>query len=899
MMLAASGLLTPLDWRIEDALSHFDRREAPDIITIVGIDRQTLGQIGDRAFEPATRARAIKNLIDAGAKRIFADFGMAQIGSQQTMAEIATIFGTDVADRVAFPVFRTSRQSSEGISIVEGEPDPGLQALTSLASVSVPIDADGVARRIFESIDHNGKRIVGVPLWLTQDDSAAMPELRVNFSIDLDSIESMSFVDILNNNFDKAALKDRLVIVGATDLVLGDQLVTPRYSVIAGVEFLALATATHLQNIVLHELDFLAVILLTALATTMSALIFRSVQPVSISLLALTITVTILITAAITQTQFQLLIQPAAPVAGVIMAAIIAALQRTGWMARRQQQSDLIIDDQAAMIGRFLAGSRDGIVTISPQGRIMNANDAMLALWGGDPTGLDFQEIVPSIDDIEVSAANQESSIVETSLLTAGEQCVAVELAFNRSQRMGDPVTIAMLRDVRLRKAHEKQLTELATQDTLTGLANRYSLEKTLRTYTKDASGTGGSIAMLLVDLDQFKEVNDTLGHSIGDSLLVAVAERIRSFSNSCRIVSRLGGDEFALVIDSGLPPESLHELGRELYGHLTTSYSISGMSLELGASIGIARYPDDAEDDTKLMQCADIAMYEAKRLGGGVRLYDAESDQNSVRRLTLKGQLRQAIEDDQLVLFYQPKVCPKTGKILGSEALVRWIHPELGFMPPDEFIPAAEQSGIINPLTVWSFRKALLDKQSFPPHLSKLPISVNVSARLFGHQDIVDSLNDVVGSFGMSPCDLTIEITESAIMTHIEQSLHVLHQLKSSGYKLSLDDFGAGYSSFDYLRRLPIHELKIDRAFLVARNEDIRAGEVLSGMIGLGHRLGLSVVCEGVETHDELEWLRKIDCDVIQGYLTGKPMDPIEFAKLSSHLPEAGYQLRLPAPSL
>lgn len=882
-LLAVSGLLIPIDWRLEDAISNLKTYSSHQALTIVGIDRDSLKELGGSSFDPVVRATIIQNLIDAGAERIFVDFEMAQLGNEEKTRQVTQLLGNQLQDKVAFPVFKIARQSSEGQSLVKGEPDQTLQRLTSLASVAVPVDADGVVRRMFTGQMHQGAFVPSVPYWLTKQDFNQTQELRVNYGLQLESITTLSFADIWRNQFDNEAVRGRLIIVGATDLVLGDQMVVPRYSVIAGSEFLALATLTVVNQIGLSEIDHRILIAMTMVITLIGFSSLSARRPSAIALLTVSAVFILLAAAVVMQTQFYLLIQPTAPISGIVIAGIYAALRRAGWMEQRQEKADKIITEQMTLISRFLSSSRDGVMIVSPDNRILTANSAMLRFWGGDPTGLRIDEVLGDIPLDELAGKVVTEGLIETVLKPGSAPEMPCEIAFNRTEQGSRTATIAMLRDLRERKAYERQLTDLATKDSLTGLANRYRFDQVTAFEIERAHEIDGQLTVLLVDLDQFKEVNDTLGHGIGDLLLQAVADRLTRYSDKFTCIARLGGDEFALTLAHTHSFSDVELLVAQLHDHLTSSYRISGMTFELGASIGLAKFPADAADHEKLLQCADVAMYEAKRLGGGFNAYDQATDQHSVRRLTLKGQLRQAIDDDQLVLFYQPKVCARTGAYVGSEALVRWIHPEHGFMPPDEFIPAAEQSGIIHPLTVWCIQRALKDKQRLPAHLSALPISINVSARVLSDPDIVEIFNGELARMNMTAADLTLEITESALMIQVEQSLAVLQSFATEGFKLSLDDFGAGYSSFDYLRRLPVHELKIDRAFIVARAQDPRASEILHGMIDLGHSLDLSVVCEGIETVEELHWLQNNGCDIVQGYLTGRPLKFDDFSKLST----------------
>jgi diguanylate cyclase len=412
-----------------------------------------------------------------------------------------------------------------------------------------------------------------------------------------------------------------------------------------------------------------------------------------------------------------------------------------------------------------------------------------------------------------------------------------------------------------------------ALHDELTGLPNRRHLYERLAEQM-DAPGVADGFALLLLDLNRFKEVNDVLGHHSGDHLLCQVAERFAREVRDEDLLARLGGDEFAVLVSGRTGPEAGLELARRLNLALNREFLLSGVPVHVEASIGIARYPQDGRDATALLRCADAAMYAAKALSSELELFDGERDDHSPTRLKRLGELRQALDREELVLHYQPKLRLGTGRIVGLEALVRWMHPEQGLLPPGEFVPLAEQTGLIKPLTSFVLRSALHQLAAWRQAGHELSIAVNVSERSLLDPEFPTEVAELLEATGVPPARLELEITEGTIMADPERAAAVLRRLDELGVALSLDDFGTGYSSLSRLRELPISEIKIDRSFAARIETDERDVAIMRSTIELGHNLGCSVVAEGLETAAALDRVAALGCDTGQGFHIARPLD-------------------------
>jgi diguanylate cyclase len=428
----------------------------------------------------------------------------------------------------------------------------------------------------------------------------------------------------------------------------------------------------------------------------------------------------------------------------------------------------------------------------------------------------------------------------------------------------------------------EALLGHQALHDMLTGLPNRSCFYDRTEQAMRQGARDGSNSAVMLFDLDRFKEINDTLGHKYGDRVLCEVGPRIRRILRDADTVARLGGDEFCVLLPRvNTVGEALDVAGR-IIAVLGEPVEIDGMVLGIEASCGIAMAPQDGDNADLLLQRADVAMYVAKGSNVNVTAYSDELDLNTPGRLTLLGDLRTAIAEEQLFLHYQPKADLQTGQIQGVEALVRWQHPTLGPLPPNEFIPVAEHTGLIKPLTTWVLGTALrqcrewLD-QTDARGWGRLSLAINLSTRSLLDDDFPEEVKDALDLWNVPAHLLELEITESAIMTDPTRARRLLTELADLGVRIAIDDFGTGYSSLAYLKDLPVNQLKIDQSFVQHMHTDLNDAIIVRSVVDLGHNLGLQTVAEGVEDHETWAQLAQLGCDEAQGYFLAKPMAPGE----------------------
>ncbi|MDB5769873.1 MAG: domain S-box protein [Burkholderia sp.] len=445
----------------------------------------------------------------------------------------------------------------------------------------------------------------------------------------------------------------------------------------------------------------------------------------------------------------------------------------------------------------------------------------------------------------------------------------------------------AFLTDITERKQAEWRLERLATHDALTGLPNRAMLNERMQQMLESAP-RNDSIAVMFIDLDRFKEVNDSLGHEPGDIALREVGRRLQKNLRPSDIVARLGGDEFVVVANCSQGSESAERIVDKLFTAFAAPVDIAGQEVYVGASIGISMFPQDGTTKEVLFQNADTAMYRAKAAGRKTyRFFEAEMSLEAKTRMMLEHSLRRALDRNQFELHYQPRIHLKTMAIVGMEALIRWNHPQLGQVSPMQFIPIAEEKGLIDQIGRWVLDEACMQARRLMDKYNRsLCVSVNVSARQLKSRDILGQVDDSLKKADLPPRLLELELTESALIEDIEMSASVLKELKKLGILLSVDDFGTGYSGLAYLRSFPLDTLKLDRSFVTQQDDGISSFKFIKAFVDLAHTLNLSVVAEGVETNETLQLLRDAACDEAQGYLLARPLTLEAFETYLSRLP-------------
>jgi diguanylate cyclase (GGDEF)-like protein/PAS domain S-box-containing protein len=535
--------------------------------------------------------------------------------------------------------------------------------------------------------------------------------------------------------------------------------------------------------------------------------------------------------------------------------------------------------------------SSDITTVVDRTGRILYASPSVKRLLGRPPedlVGSNIEEHVHPEDAARLHASiggpfDQELTSVEFRFEVSGEFRVLEATVNNLLDNPDIGGVVLNCRDITARKQDAATIRHLAYFDALTSLPNRMLFNDRLTQALAHARRKGSpGLAVLFLDLDRFKAINETLGHGAGDEILRIVAQRLAGSVREEDTVARLGGDEFLFLLPGIDDVQDAARVAQKILGLFNAPFHLLGHELHVTTSIGISMFPLDGHDIETLIRNADTALYRAKEQGGNrYQLYAPAMNAVAFKRLVLENNLRRAIDRNELTLFYQPMVSLQSGEPVGVEALLRWQHPDLGLVSPGEFIPLAEETGLIVPLTRWVLRTACAQMKEWQRAGIRLQtVSTNVSAYQFNDSDLPLTIAEALRSADLEARHLCVELTESVMMENAEETIRTIQEIKKLGLKISMDDFGTGYSSLSYLRRLPIDTLKIDKSFVRQMPHDGQDAAIAMLIIGMARNLQLSVVAEGVETEEQMEFLRVRDCDMAQGYLISRPLPAADVPK-------------------
>jgi diguanylate cyclase (GGDEF)-like protein/PAS domain S-box-containing protein len=585
---------------------------------------------------------------------------------------------------------------------------------------------------------------------------------------------------------------------------------------------------------------------------------------------------------------------------GLLLTGLLGALMLliSGERARIQAQvkdSTARLREREARLQAILDKAADAILTIGSDGRLMSANGAAGRLFGYLPEqmpGLPLARLLPQDDAPPLDnptavvlrrIAASSSHAHQLTGQRSDDQRFPLAVSVSEVELPDEHLFVAILHDLTQQHQAQERIHRLAHHDPLTGLANRLSLNLRLEQLLAQTRRSHGTAAVLFIDLDHFKKINDTHGHQTGDLLLQAVAQRLQELLREVDTIARLGGDEFIVVTAGTVSPDEASAIAVRIVEALGAPYQLDGKAVHSGASVGVAMFPGDGADAGTLLRHADTAMYAAKSQGrGNFQFFSAAMNLATHERLMLESRLWLALEQHEFELYLQPQVRLADQAVIGAEALLRWHHPELGLVGPDRFIPIAEESGLILPLGDWVLQQAAMLLAGWRARgLGHLRLAVNLSARQCHGAGLLPQLDRLLAEYGLEPSLLELEITESAAMQDPERSRKLLRELRARGCKVAIDDFGTGYSSLSYLKLFEIDRIKIDRGFVKDIESDPNDAVIVAATIALAHSLGLSVVAEGVETAAQRDFLRAKQCEEGQGYLFARPMPAAQFEAL------------------
>jgi diguanylate cyclase (GGDEF)-like protein/PAS domain S-box-containing protein len=870
-LLYSGGHLARLENAVADArataLSHVRETD----IVIVGIDADSLRALDEWPWPRRHHARLLQMLQAAQPKTLFVDIDF----SSRSTEEDDALLERALAAWQSTPVYLAAHfqaRSGRDPSLTVTRPLPRFAEHARTASVVLEPGADGLVRSMRSSWQVDGETLDSV----FAHERALPPGtvVPIDFSIDASSFTYVSFIDVVSGRVATEAIRGKTVYVGPTAIELGDTVSVPVYRALPGVVVQALATESAragplrvpAQPLVVAALAFWTLACAYWFARRGWRFNLAAVLAGGVALAAATLALQV--TARVV-----LEVAPFAIVLGAMfVAATIRSLDEQTWHALANA---LGVKRRDALLKSVVDSSSDAIVCIDELAAIRTANPATARLFGSAHAALlhaKLTDFIPGLaSDVGLGLATLTGTPLERTAQTADGRRVPVELTLSQVATEEGLFT-AILRDVSERQAQQRALEHQATHDPLTGLPNRVALARYLGTLLGQASARQ-RVALLMLDLARFKEVNDTLGHDVGDEVLREVSRRFSSQLRGRAFIGRIGGDEFSVVLAEVAEHGEIDALARRFIESLRAPIDSRGIAIEVGVNIGIAVAPDHGLDARELLRHADVAMYAAKRHGAGFEYYDVVDDHHTVRRLGMLSELRTALDNDSVALHYQPQVNLATGAVRSVEALVRWRHPIYGDVSPAEFVTLAEATDLIHPLTYWAIRRALADLTLWRKRGVELRVAINVSPRVLQDTEFPRRLSRLLQDSAVRAGEIELEITESAMLVDPERAKRIVKDLHGLGVAIAVDDYGTGFSSLGYLRDLRVHSLKLDKSFVVDLETRAQNRVIVESTVQMAHALGLQVVAEGVETKWVESYLKSIGYDLGQGYLFARPM--------------------------
>ena len=900
---------------------------APDDIVIIAIDKQSLEKFGRWPWSRQLHARLIDILHQAGSKAVALNIIFSEPDKFDHQADKLLADALRQHGRVVLPVLPEQDRLHDKLR--ETLPIPMLAAAAArIGHVDMELDQDGINRYMFlkaglgsakwsqlalamlelegDSSDiiqlshgqgHSSNSNL-IDVWL-RDYGALLP-----YAGPPGHFQRVSYADVVLGNLPAATFRDKFVLVGATAAGLGDTLPTPVSGfgqAMPGVEIQANILDSLRRNSSVQPLSLHWQMALTAVLLLSSLFMYSRLPPGGSLLVTVSLLILLVVISVVLLRGLHLWFPPSAALLGLTLSYPI-------WSWRRLVSATRSLLAQKERAQVTLHSISDAVIATDAEGIVEYINPAAESLTGwsaeqarersvntlfhviNEQSREDITDPVPRCLQTGHTIAYPDHSAV-LNRDGSEERAIRASVAPIRNQRGEVLGAVIVFSDVTETRRMAQQMAYQATHDVLTELPNRILLQVQLQGAIERAERSGLQLVLLFVDLDRFKSINDGLGHTAGDALLKAVGVRLKSSSRKIDMVARFGGDEFIIVLENIHHERLATLIARKVRKALEQPYMIEGRECFITASIGISLYPKDGQDAETLLKNADAAMYQAKESGRNNALhYSQEMNIHSRKRLLLEHELRHAMERNQLVLHYQPQADLKTGKVQGVEALLRWHHPHLGLIAPVEFIALAEETGLIIPIGQWVIQTATeqaiaWQSEGLPP----LRIAVNLSPRQFMEQRITSMIADILERSGLDPCYLELEITENIIMKDLDNAVATLQALKSMDVQLAIDDFGTGYCSLSYLKRFPIDRLKIDQSFVrdIDTNPDDAA--ITLAIIAMAHSMRLKVIAEGVETEEQLNYLKSHSCDEIQGYYFSHPLPADEISKVLKRPVDSG----------
>lgn len=880
-LLYQQGVMRSVELQLMDLrFSVLPVKQADHSVVLVDIDSFSLQSLKQWPWPRDYHAKVIEQLNRAGVKNIVFDLDFSSSTSPEVDAVLEKALSTSRSN-IMLPVFKQAQMTSSGeMSEVVSYPLDSFKKHVSLVSINIYPDVDGRIRQMNYSDNFDGKTIPTIAAWLAGMGGVA-PESSyyIDYSISIDSIPRVSFFDVMEGRIDPGFFAGASVVIGSSAIELRDQVPVPLIQIMPGPLLHIVAYQSLIQNRALMQTSVYVTLPLLLLCLFGLMFLFNKYSW-CVNLIILSLMIAVILTVPLVIQHYYPVLITTAPLLFVTILSYALA------MISRMELQTLLLSSQKKRMQGIVDNSFDGILTLASDGTVETVNptaEKMFSINKNDVIGKGISELIPLLQlnaggSLENEMWRFSESAVETTGRRGEDDTFSLELALTKMNLHDRGLYICFIRDITERKKQAAALEYQEFYDKLTGLPNRTLLHERVERAIIRGVSSKERFALLLLDLDNFKEINNTLGHESGDKVLIEIARRISTMVREVDTVARMGGDEFSLLLPGIIDIEDLYEISGAIVEVIEASMKFNDIDFQVSVSIGCALFPDHGNDVNTLLQRADIAMYSAKHDESRFSVYEVEKDSNSIKRLALRSGILEGISNSEFSLRYQPKIDLITNRIISVESLIRWQHPEYGFVFPDEFIPLAEKTGLIVPLTNWVLKTAVQDCSEWLDANAIASVAVNLSVKDLLVPDFPEKINQLLASLNKQPHQLALEVTESYVMADPVKAIDTLCQLHEIGVKLSIDDFGTGYSSLAYIKELPVDELKIDKSFVLNMMENKKDLAIVRATIDLAHNLGLTVVAEGVETEAAMDLLREFGCDIAQGYFISQPLPMDEF---------------------
>jgi diguanylate cyclase (GGDEF)-like protein/PAS domain S-box-containing protein len=879
-----TGMHNVLQNTLNDMRFNWFPRAASGNIVLVAIDSPSIEKIGVWPWPRRLHAELLDKLVSAEAGNIVFDVDFSS-PSDPAFDQIFVDSLQKAVGSVVLPAFKQSLGNSEnGKTTYVNRPLPQFGKHAWSATANVAVEPDGMVRRYSYGETLDGSYLPSVGALLAGKFNRKEEPFQIDFSINADSLPTVSYVDVLRGDFATLKkLKHKKIIIGATAIELGDRFNVPNGHVIPGATLQALAAESILQNRALHSSSSIVTLGGLGVVVLLMVVLWRRVSASIRVAVLVGLAITIELGAVFLQVKLPIILDTSlwhAAAAAYLTALALDEVHFRGLMgsiAERRFQ-------------RIAMSLGDGLVCTDRNGLITVWNPGAVAIFGyeiAEMIGQPLDRICASSDGVPFSILEMPrqllqmpgGKVMELEGRRKNGEAFPLEACFSEWQGVDGFQYGAVMRDISVRKREAERIRYLAEHDTLTGLANRNRLHERLDVTLAEAKAEKREAALLMIDLDKFKQINDTLGHACGDQLLRGVATRLKDLVKGSGLVARLSGDEFAIVISGTDVVERAKQLSkRTCLAFSQTPFAVGARQLRVNVSIGIAVYPKDCGTADELLGNADLALYQAKTARrGGYAFFERALRDKLETRLSLEADLGRAVEKDEFELYYQPQVNLKDGKLVGAEALIRWRHPN-GLVLPNDFMPTVNASMISDGIALWVMETACRQGCVWQRKGHDIRLSVNLSPSQFQLGNLATTVGSVLRETGFSPSLLELEVTESILLEDDEKALEIFRLIQNLGVRVAFDDFGTGFASLTYLKKFPLDRLKIDKSFVSKLRANSGDMAIVGATISLGKLLGLSVIAEGIEDRDTADLLRSKGCDEGQGYYFGRPMPALEF---------------------